>query len=139
MGESLRRENFMSWTKIRTALVAAIAIAFILVGLPAFAHHGTAAFDVSRSVTVKGVVTDFQYINPHVQVYFDVKGDNGEMEKWQAEFTAPNKLSRAGWTKRTLKPGDAIEITGNPAKNGAHTLWVRKFVGPEGPLAVAEE
>jgi hypothetical protein len=122
-----------------TAILSALTLALILARIPAFAHHGTAAFDTARTITVKGVVTDFQYINPHVQLYFDVKGDNGEMEKWQAEFTAPNKLSRAGWTKRTLKPGDAVEVTGYPAKSGSHTMWVRKFVGPDGPLAVAEE
>ena len=109
-----------------------LVIAALLLALPLLAHHGAAAFDVTKMVTVKGAVTDFQYVNPHVQVYFDVKSDKGETEAWQGELTAPNKLSRAGWSKRTLKPGDIITVTGNPAQNGAHTLWIRKLIGPDG-------
>ena len=110
------------------ALLAALAI----VSAPLLAHHGTAAFDVSKMVTLKGTITDFQYVNPHAQVFFDVKGDKGETEHWQGELTAPNKLNRAGWTKKTLKPGDSVEISGNPSKSGAHTLWIRKLIGPTG-------
>jgi hypothetical protein len=81
---------------------------------------------------VKGTITDFQYINSHAQVFFTVKNDKGEDEAWQGELTAPNKLSRAGWTKHTLSPGDSVTVTGNPAKNGEHTLWIRKLIGPDG-------
>jgi hypothetical protein len=121
-------------TRFRTRLLIAILvmIAALLLTIPLLAHHGAAAFDVTKMVTVKGTVTDFQYVNPHVQVYFDAKNDKGEPEAWQGELTAPNKLSRAGWTKRTLKPGDMITVTGNPAANGAHTLWIRKLIGPDG-------
>ncbi len=96
------------------------------------AHHGTAAFDVSKMVTVTGTVTDFVYENPHVQLYFECKNEKGEVEKWQGELTAPNKLNRAGWNKHTLKPGDMITVTGNQAKGGVHTLWIRKMIGPDG-------
>ncbi|MDP9115594.1 MAG: DUF6152 family protein [Acidobacteriota bacterium] len=115
-------------TRIRIGLMSAA----LLLAIPLLAHHGAAAFDVTKMVTVKGTVTDFQYVNPHVQVYFDAKNDKGEPEAWQGELTAPNKLSRAGWTKRTLKPGDSITVTGNPAANGAHTLWIRELIGPDG-------
>jgi hypothetical protein len=110
-----------------------LAGAILLAGsAPALAHHGTAAFDTDRMVTVKGTITDFQYVNPHAQVYFTVKNDKGEDEAWQGELTAPNKLSRAGWSKRTLNPGDSVTVSGNPAKNGEHTLWIRKLIGPDG-------
>ena len=121
-------------TRFRTRLPIAIPVIVtaLLLAIPLLAHHGAAAFDVTKMVTVKGTVTDFQYVNPHVQVYFDTKNDKGEPESWQGELTAPNKLSRAGWTKHTLKPGDMITVTGNPAANGAHTLWIRKLIGPDG-------
>ncbi|MDP8990423.1 MAG: DUF6152 family protein [Acidobacteriota bacterium] len=121
-------------TRFRTGLPVAIPVIVtaLLLAIPLLAHHGAAAFDVTKMVTVKGTVTDFQYVNPHVQVYFDAKNDKGEPEAWQGELTAPNKLSRAGWSKRTLKPGDMITVTGNPAVNGAHTLWIRKLIGPDG-------
>jgi hypothetical protein len=106
----------------------------------ALAHHGTAAYDTKSTVTVKGTMTDFRFINPHVQLFFDVKNDKGETEKWQAELTAPNKLSRAGWDKHTLKPGDSITATGYVAKDDAHTMWIRELIGPNGePLHLFEE
>ena len=122
----------MTRFKSRLSIAIPVIVTALILSMPLLAHHGAAAFDVTKMVTVKGTVTDFQYVNPHVQVYFDAKSDKGEPEAWQGELTAPNKLSRAGWTKRTLKPGDMITVTGNPAANGAHTLWIRKLIGPDG-------
>ena len=116
----------------RFLFVFAAALAVAIVAVPAFAHHGTAAFDTAKMVTVKGAVTEFVFLNPHVQVYFDVKNDKGEMEKWQGELTAPNKLARAGWTKKTLQPGDVIEVSGFRRANGGNTLWIRKLVDAKG-------
>ena len=107
-------------------VVAAVAC------LPVLAHHGSAAYDTNSMLTVKGTVTDFRFINPHCQVYFDIKNDKGEVEHWQAELTAPNKLARAGWTKHTLNPGDQITVSGFAGREGAHSLWIRKLVGPDG-------
>jgi len=114
--------------------------ALVIVSGAAFAHHGTAAYDTKNIVTVKGTMTDFRFINPHVQLFFDVKNDKGEVENWQAELTAPNKLSRAGWDKHTLKPGDSITASGYVSKGDAHTMWINKLIGPDGqPLRLFEE
>jgi DNA/RNA endonuclease YhcR with UshA esterase domain len=94
----------------------------------ALAHHGTANYDMTKAITVKGTVTDFQFINPHTLILFDVKNDKGEVEHWQAEATSPNHLVRAGWTKNTVKPGDQISISGFRAKNGANVLRFQKMV-----------
>ena len=106
--------------------------AFLIVSSAAYAHHGTAAYDTKNIVTVKGTMSDFRFINPHVQLFFDVKNDKGEVEKWQAELTAPNKLTRAGWDKYTLKPGDSIAASGYVSKNDPHTMWINKLIGPTG-------
>jgi hypothetical protein len=114
--------------------------AVLIASWPAFAHHGTAAYDTKNVVTVKGTMTDFRFINPHVQLYFEVKNEKGEVEKWQAELTAPNKLSRAGWDKHTLKPGDSITASGYIAKDDPHTMWINKLIGPDGePLQLFEQ
>ena len=97
---------------------------------PVAGHHGTAAFDTSKMVKLKATVTDFQYVNPHVQLYFECKNDNGETEQWQGELTAPNKLNRAGWTKNTLKPGDSVTISGYGTKSGVHTIWTGNWLDP---------
>jgi hypothetical protein len=113
-------------------VVAMAVTALLVLSVSAFAHHGGAAFDMSNPLTVKGTVTEFQFINPHSLVFFDVKNDKGEVEHWQGELTAPNKLARAGWTKRSLNPGDKVTITGAVGKNNAHALTIRKLIGPDG-------
>jgi len=118
--------------RTRAAVVLTVFGVFLLVSAPVFAHHGTAAYDTTNMVTVKGTVVDFRFINPHVQISFEVKNDKGEIETWDSRLTAPNKLSRAGWDKRTLKPGDAITASGYVAKNDPHNLWITKLIGPSG-------
>jgi hypothetical protein len=131
--------NGASMRKKILVLIVGIAAVLIASGLTS-AHHGTAAYDTKNIVTVKGTMTDFRFINPHVQLFFDVKNDKGEVEKWQAELTAPNKLSRAGWDKHTLKPGDSITASGYVAKDDPHTMWINKLIGPDGqPLHLFEE
>lgn len=117
-------------TKILALILAAVTV--LTVSGTTFAHHGTAAYDTKNIVTVKGTMTDFRFINPHVQLFFDVKNDKGETENWQAELTAPNKLARAGWDKHTLKPGDSITASGYVSKGDAHTMWINKLIGPDG-------
>ena len=99
-----------------------------------FAHHGVAAYDMTKLITVKGTVTDFQFINPHVEMYFnvDVKGDKGKVEKWIAEANSPNVLVRAGWNKNIVKPGDQITAVGYRAKNGSTTMRLHQIVLPSG-------
>jgi len=118
--------------RTRMAGVLCLVIGLFVVSASTFAHHGTAAYDTKNPVTVKATMTDFQFVNPHVQLYFDVKNEKGEVEHWQGELTAPNKLQRAGWTKRTLKPGDQITVTGSIGKNGGHSIWISKLIGPTG-------
>jgi len=109
-------------------LILAVAIASV----PVFAHHGTAAFDTTKMIKVNGTVTDFQFTNPHVLLFFECKNEKGETEQWQGELTAPNKLIRAGWDKHTLKPGDSVTVGGYAAASGAHIIWIRELIGPNG-------
>ena len=91
--------------------------------IPAFAHHGTfVSYDSSKPVTMKAVVTEFRYSNPHIQIYFDVKDDKGEVTHWSAEGPDPAVLVQAGWgrkrTEAALPAGAEITITVAPARNG---------------------
>jgi hypothetical protein len=124
---------------MRRYVIAVVATAVLgVVSGSAYAHHGTAAFDLGHVVTVKGTVTQFDFANPHCMVHFEVKNDKGEMEQWQAELTAPTKLARGGWNKRTLKAGDTVTVTGPVSKSANHTIWTQKFAGPDGPLPINE-
>jgi hypothetical protein len=111
----------------KIAVVLLTALVMLIVGAPVFAHHGAAAY-TDKVTTVKGTITSFRFINPHGQIFFDIKNEKGEVEHWQGEITSPNKLARAGWTKETLKPGEQCEISGRAGKNSAHSLWISKIV-----------
>jgi hypothetical protein len=106
----------------------AMALAFLIVCVPAFAHHGNAAYDLDHPITLKGTVVEFVWSNPHVQIYFDVKNDNGKVVHWATETVSPGLLSRAGWAKDELKPGDRMAITLGPSKNGAPVGYALKIV-----------
>ena len=110
---------------MRRATIALFAGVLLLAGA-AFAHHGTANYDTSKMINVKGVVTDFQFVNPHVQIVMDVKEDNGKVKSWSGELTSPNRLSRLGWTKSSIKAGDVITIGGYPTKSGRRKSGFRK-------------
>jgi len=99
----------------------------------AWPHHGDAGYDTTQMVTVKGHVTDFQFINPHVEIALEVKNDDGSVETWQAEMNSPAILARAsGWNKNTLKPGDLIVFEGHRSKHGLKVIRVEKVSLPDG-------
>src|SRR5690348_16376307 len=108
-------------TRMRNRIVCAVTTTLLLLSLAgaAYAHHGFASwFDMSKSVTVKGTVTSFDWTNPHSYIYLEAKDEKGAVEKWTIELGALSMLARAGWRKDTLKPGDEITVIGNRAKDG---------------------
>ncbi len=117
----------------KPALFLAIMFAVSLASAPLFAHHGEANYDTEKVTQAKGVVTDFQFINPHVQISIDVKNDKGEIEKWIGEARSPAMLARyGGWDKDTIKIGDTITLVGHRTKNGTNFLRLLKVVMPDG-------
>ena len=96
---------------------------------PALAHHGGAAYDSTKPTKLTGTVTDFEWANPHCQIYFDVKDDKGGVTHWNVEILSIGKLSRAGWTRSSMKPGDQIIVNINPARNGNPIGIVRNGPG----------
>lgn len=114
--------------KRKAFYVLAVALSMIFASAATFAHHGTAAYDLTKTITVKGKVTKFSFINPHCQVFFDVTNEKGEAEQWQAELTSPNHLVRTGWAKDTLKAGDDVTITGYRTKDGTNSIWIAKIL-----------
>ena len=114
---------------MKLRVMAFAAVAFLGSALaPIFAHHGNAAYDDTREVNLQGTVTEFDWANPHVQIYFDVKGAKGSVVHWGCETLSPGKLVRAGWNKDAVKAGDPIAITLVAAKNGAPVGFLHKLV-----------
>jgi hypothetical protein len=118
--------------KTRPLMFFVLASSLLIVSVPIFAHHGASAYDTKKLTTLKGTVTDFQFMNPHTALLFDVKDANGKVEKWTAEAASLVTMSRLGWTKSMFKPGDQITVTGNAAKNRAYAMRLRKVVAASG-------
>ena len=96
------------------ALVTGVVLA---VAPPARAHHSTAPFDTTQTISVEGVVTRYEWANPHVYLWLAAPAENGETVEWEVEAQPAAILRRVGWSKETFKVGDAIEVTGNPARS----------------------
>lgn len=85
----------------------------------ASAHHSFAMYDQSRTVTVKGTVKAFQWTNPHVMAIVEAEASGSEPAKtWRFELASPGNLTLAGWTKRSLNPGDVVAVDCNPLRDG---------------------
>jgi hypothetical protein len=99
--------------------VFVIAVGLLAVSMPAIAHHGVAGYDLTKTITLHGTVTKFDWSNPHIVIHMDAKNANGEVQNWTIELAAPTHMSRAGWTKNVMKTGDDIIAEVHPAQNGA--------------------
>jgi len=101
----------------QTKLIIAFSFALAMLSVPAFAHHGVAAYDYSKTVTAKGTVTEFAWTNPHCKIFFDVTDSNHTVQHWVVEMHPPNDLLEHGWTRQTLRAGDVISLSFRPAKD----------------------
>jgi hypothetical protein len=109
-----------------------LAASLFAISAPLFAHHGGANYDTTKTISLKGTITEFRFINPHVLFSFEVKDENGDIQKWQGEASNPLQLARQGWSSKTFKPGDQITFVGHGTKSGANSLWITSIVYPDG-------
>jgi Family of unknown function (DUF6152) len=121
----------------RKLFVVLGVVAIFVISMSAFAHHGTqVSYDMNKAIDVKGVVTKFAWLNPHSQLYFDVKDKDGKIVTWGAEMRAPGNLIAEGYTRKELleklKPGTEVTVTGNPSKSGAPVLVFIKLMTTDG-------
>jgi hypothetical protein len=119
----------MKFVRVRRAT---LTVAIFLISIPLPAHHGASEYDMTKIVTLRATVTELQFINPHTLLVFTVKDDSGKAREWQGELPSPNLLTRRGWSRSTLKPGDQVTVIGSPAKNGEKGMQVKKLVFPDG-------
>jgi uncharacterized protein DUF6152 len=97
------------------------------------AHHSVGAYyDTTRQLILKGAVTEIEWTNPHMFLHMDVRDDAGTVTRWAIETDSPNALSRAGWVRSTVKPGDEVTATGYPSKKGMTALRLVTLVLADG-------
>src|ERR1700683_4593381 len=111
----------MNLIRMKSTLGAIIlAVAAAASGPPAYAHHSFAVYDRSKVLTLKGNVKSFQWTNPHSVVWVLVQPDGGgEPQEWSFETTSPGVLTRGGWTRNSLKPGDRVSVEFSPLRDGS--------------------
>jgi hypothetical protein len=113
----------------RTFLAFAAGVAVLLASAAPLAHHGTnASYDPKKETTLTGVVTKFIMMNPHGQLFFDVKGADGKVVSWGGELHSIGLLRRSGWRPDTLKPGDTVSVRGYPSRAGTPFMVVQEVV-----------
>lgn len=97
--------------------LGALGVGSSIASRPLLAHHGGAAYDTERRLTLKGTVTSWFWANPHCVLQLDVRDDTGQVVHWGIESENPSALIKLGWSKQSLQPGDQISITVVPVKN----------------------
>jgi hypothetical protein len=113
------------------AVIALLGIASIAV--PLFAHHGRGAtYDDKKIITASAVITEVAWRNPHVAIYMDIKDENGKVTNWGMESQNVSSLTRLGFFRNTLKPGQEITIKFNPSRAGAPVGVIRKIYDSTG-------
>lgn len=120
--------------KVKSNILGGLTMALgLLAAVPIFAHHSFAAeFDGNKKVTLTGVVTKVDWVNPHAYIYVDVKGEDGGVVNWVIETGAPNALYRQGWRKDDVKVGNTVTLEAFLAKDGSHTAAARNVKLPDG-------
>jgi hypothetical protein len=111
-------EGNLLMTMIRLTAVALAGAVMLGIAPPASSHHSHAMFDTSREVTVTGTVTGFSYRNPHVFLYLEVKGDDGNVVPWSVEMSNISNMESRGIYRSTFKVGDVVSVTVNPLRDG---------------------
>lgn len=107
------------------AAAAATAALLLQAGVAA-AHHSAVMWDETKTVTLEGVVKEFQFTNPHSWLIVDIQNEDGSTTTWGFENQGPNRLMTAGITKNTFPPGSTVTVTAHPMKDGRPAgAWTR--------------
>ena len=123
--------------RIVGTVLAGLGVAMVAIA-PVSAHHSFAAqYDPNSPVTLKGVVTKVEWMNPHARFYINVTDASGKVVNWNLELASPNYLKRAGWSSTSLKEGDEVTVEGSLARSGANMANARLVTFPDGTRVFA--
>ena len=115
------------------AVSLALALVFLTPAL-AWSHHSNVFYEVTRVITVSGVVKEFRWVNPHTWVILTVDDGQGGTVEWTAEGRAPGILLRAGWTRSSIQAGETVTIDMSPAKNGSNSAIIARVTKADGTI-----
>src|SRR5215470_7416911 len=95
-----------------------VLMSLFIIAVPGFAHHSDVAYERNAIELKTATIVKVAWINPHAVVSCDVKDDTGKVSRWTLEMGSPSAMTRVGWDRNSLSPGDVVKIDVNPAKNG---------------------
>lgn len=113
-------------------MTLALGVEVSIFSPPLLAHHGYAAYDTQKKITLKGTVTNWLWANPHCVLGLDVTDDSGQVVHWGAETENPSTMTRQGWTMQSIKPGDQVTVTVLQVRNGKPIGRIVEVVLPSG-------
>jgi hypothetical protein len=105
----------------------AVLLAIATFSAPALAHHSFAMFDSSKVVTLNGTVKEFRWVNPHVSLFVLADHAGAAPDLWSVELTSPGNLTRLGWSRKSVSPGDKVAVEVNPLRDGQKGGGFRKL------------
>jgi len=112
-------------------IVSALGIGAVLCATAAAAHHSIGnVYDDTQRVTIEGVITRFQFVNPHPLVVVEVSSPNDKAGQWMLEMDNRSELAEIGFDSATLKPGDRIVVAGSPARKQRQSLYIIRLDRP---------
>ena len=125
---------------MKYALQISAAVISLVCSMSVSAHHAAVStYDLDKTTSVQGVVTNFLFKNPHARVYFEVTNQDGSVTEWVGDGSASTILRREGWTRDTLKPGDFIQIIGSSSRDGSSMVMMDSVSMLEEDGSIASE
>ena len=118
----------------KLSLSMSLSLGALLVAVPAWAHHSNSAFYVEKIIEVKGVITKWEWVNPHTFIYLSVDDGKGGKMEWTVEGRAPGVLRRAGWERTTLQVGETVTVHCSPAKDDTHVCLTARVTKADGTI-----
>jgi hypothetical protein len=100
----------------------------------ALPHHSNVAYEVTKVISITGVVKDFEWVNPHTWLHVVVDDGKGGKVEWACEGRAPGVLGRAGWSRSILKPGEMVTVHMSPAKDGSKVSIIARVTKADGTI-----
>ncbi|MBT5030794.1 MAG: hypothetical protein HOM55_00700 [Proteobacteria bacterium] len=120
--------------KSKNSIIGVLAgFGVLAMTLPAIAHHSIALqFDMTKTISVEGVIVGLEWRNPHAWLNIEVENDAGEPELWKVEFSSANSLIRRGWRPNDLPIGTVVEVHGLPSRDGSRVVDGEEIILADG-------
>ena len=118
----------------RAFVMCLVLAAVMFHPVPAFSHHSNVAYEVTKVITISGVVKSFEWVNPHTWLTVVVDDGKGGKAEWACEGRAPGILSRAGWARNILKAGETVTVDMSPAKDGSKVSIIARVTKADGTI-----